>query len=381
MSEPRRFFIHAGLPKTGTSFLQDIVWDSRESLRSQGLELVPRRRHGHFDLALDVRDMLRAFDNPKAHGALGRFAEQARASTSPRALLSHEALAPLSAASLPKLLAPLEGYEVHLVLTVRDLGRQVPSAWQQAVKGRKTIAYADFLDAVVARAEPARDFWRNQDLRDVLDRWSTGIPPERIHVITCPPPGAPSGLLLERVCAVIGVDPQMLDLQAPTANASLGLPQAELLRRVNLALGDRLPHPRAGYRRVGRTFLSDKVLQPQQGPRALLPASLRAWVDDLTASWAEHLASGGFDVVGDVAELRSPESAWSPELVTASDAELVDVAARALADILALRDRELDERQEARQRAEALERRVRELEAGGRRAGVRGLARAMLRRP
>jgi hypothetical protein len=131
---------------------------------------------------------------------------------------------------------------------------------------------------------------------------------------------------------------------------------------------------------VGRTFLSDKVLQPQQGPRALLPDGMRGWVDELTASWTEHLSVGGFDVVGDLAELQSPESAWSPELVTASDAELVDAAARALADILELRDRELDQRQEERRRVEALERRVRELETRGRRTGVRGLARAVLRR-
>ena len=62
------------------------------------------------------------------------------------------------------LLGPLAEYDVHLLITVRDLGRQVPSAWQQRIQGRGIDTYEDYLDAVEHRAPAAADFWRNQDL-------------------------------------------------------------------------------------------------------------------------------------------------------------------------------------------------------------------------
>ena len=358
------FFIHAGLPKTGTTYIQDALWGSRDALREQDLALVPARRFGHFDLALQLRGMLRDFDSAAAHQALERFTRQALANQAGRALLSHEVLAPTPVDRMAPLFEPLERYDVHLILTVRDLGRQIPSAWQQRIQGRGTDPYDDYLDAVQHRSEGAADFWRNQDLRDVLTRWSTRVPPERIHVITSPPPGAPPALLLERFCSVVGLDATTLSTAAPGTNATLGRPQAELLRRVNEQLGDRLPHSRSGYRRVGKTYLAGKILRPQDGPRPLLPTSMRPWVDEVTQDWVELLATGGFDVVGDLEELRSRDTAFSDAEESTDDAQLLGVAVDALAEVLVRRDRELDERAADRARLAELERRLEEASDG-----------------
>ena len=91
--ERQRFYIHAGLPKTGTSYLQDLLFTSRSDLRKQGLALVPRKRHDHFNLTLKVRGMLRSFDAPASHEVLERFARQLQRNEAPRALLTHESLA------------------------------------------------------------------------------------------------------------------------------------------------------------------------------------------------------------------------------------------------------------------------------------------------
>jgi hypothetical protein len=364
-SPPARFFIHAGLPKTGTTYLQDALFASREALAEQGLALVPERRHGHFNLALQVRGQLRDFDPPAAHRALETFTHEASANAAPRALLTHEVLAPTTVEQLPVLLGPLAGYDVHLLITVRDLGRQVPSAWQQRIQGRGTDTFEDYLDAVQHRGPAAADFWRNQDLADVLARWSTVIAPEQIHVITCPPAGAPHGLLLERFCSVLGIDPATLAEARPAANAALGHAQAELLRRVNVELGDRLPHSRSGYRRVGKTYLSGKILRPQGGTRPALPSSMRPWVDKVTNEWVDLLSTGAFDVVGDLDELRSEDSAYADERVTSTDSELLDAAAAALAEVLVMRDKELDERTEERARLAELEREAGQSPEGG----------------
>lgn len=361
-SSRQRFFVHAGLPKTGTTFVQDVLHGSPDALEAQGLALVPSRRHDHFDLALQLRGMLRGFDTPEAHGALDRFVEQMGAQTCDAGLLTHESLAPASHETIETLLAVLRDHEVHLLLTVRDLGRQVPSAWQQAIQGRRTLEYAAFLQAVTSRAEQAADFWRNQDVAAVLQRWSVHLPREQIHVVVCPPAGSPPSLLLERFCSVLDVDPDLLEPAPPSVNLSLGQVQAELLRRVNLALGDRLPHSRAGYRRVGKTFLAGKVLQPQQGERAHLPRELRPWVEEVTSGWVDLLTNGGFDVVGDLGELRTADASYADTLTVPDEAQLLDAAVTALADILVLRDGELDERAESRRELRRLRAQVRELE-------------------
>ena len=50
----RRVLLHVGAPKTGTSFVQDILFTHRETLRERGI-LYPAERHdSHFLAALDL---------------------------------------------------------------------------------------------------------------------------------------------------------------------------------------------------------------------------------------------------------------------------------------------------------------------------------------
>ena len=50
-------------------------------------------------------------------------------------------------------------------------------------------------------------FWRVQSLPDVLSRWSKGLPPENVHLVTVPQAGAPRDLLWQRYCQAFGIDP------------------------------------------------------------------------------------------------------------------------------------------------------------------------------
>ena len=80
---------------------------------------------------------------------------------------------------------PVEGHpdtEVHVVLSIRDLVRQIPAEWQENVKHRRELPYARFLAQL---RDPARDsaigswFWGVQEVPDILDRWAAELPPER----------------------------------------------------------------------------------------------------------------------------------------------------------------------------------------------------------
>lgn len=342
----RRCYIHVGLPKTGTSFLQSILFESRQALAQQDLSMLPAHSGGAFSLHLDMRGQLRrGIDPPRSFTAMDRLPRQAARVSTSRALITQELFSGADPDAIARLVGQLPGWEIHVVVTLRDLGRQLPSGWQQRIKARNVDSYEEFLIAARDRTPLAKPFWGHHDPLDVLARWQTAVPAERIHLVTVPQPGSPPALLLERFCSVFGIDPTTLSMSSVRENTSLGLVQAELLRRVNVALGDRLPHPRAGYRRVGKHYLARQILSPQGGTPPLLPATFATWTRDLSQEWVNALKSGGYDVVGDLDDLIPAPGCFSDQEQVVSDADVADSAVRALASMIDLRlaeQREVD---------------------------------------
>lgn len=341
-SSTRRCFIHVGLPKTGTSYLQGALWASRKTLTRHDLVMLPATRRDHFLLSIALRDMLvEAVDPPEAFTVLDRLAAEAAAVTAGKALISMESLAPATPQEVARLVSILAGFEVHVIVTARDLARQVPSGWQQRMKNGLTHGYPEFLDAVVHRRPLSEDFWLNQDLPDVVERWSSLVPPERVHVVTVPPSGSDPDLLLRRFCSVLDVAPETLSTRSGSANSSIGLVQAELLRRVNLALADGpiddSAPVRARYPRVRRSLLTHQGLVPQRGVQARTPAEIAPWCEQTAEAWVQQLSAGGYDIVGDLEDLLPRPDDYAPDDQIVTDEALVDSAAAALASILRLR--------------------------------------------
>jgi hypothetical protein len=372
----RRLYLHVGHAKTGTSYLQSAFWGSRTALTEAGL-LLPLAGPGqHFGLALALRgDLDESMDAPAAFSAEDRLVKQLSQSAAPRALVTHEVLAAVSAAEAARFSRRIVDRDIHIVLTVRDLRRQVPAEWQQRVKTRSTLTYEKFLEGVVNHSERGAKFWRVQDTFDVAERWRGDLPPERVHIVTTPPAGSAPTLLLERFCQVLGVDPAVVDTDQSRRNESLGAQQVELMRRVNVALGDRLPHPRAGYNRVAKNEFANSVLAAQDGARLDLPAHLDEWCHSEARRVVEQIRTAGYDVVGDLDDLLPAErSGAASEPVT--DELVAEAAVDGIAALLVQRDedgkriRALERQGRDTGEPATLQRRVRRL---GGRAGRRAL--------
>ena len=244
---PKRVFIHVGAPKTGTTYLQDLLWRHREELARLGVLYPGDRRDAHFRAALDLRGVAFAgHHDPSVEGAWERLAQEARDWGGGTVLLSHELLAAAREEHAQRAVASLQPAEVHVVYTARDLARQIPAMWQESVKNGRTLDFAGYLQRIESRGRRGRAaqvFWRSQDAAAVLDSWSVAVPADRIHLVTVPPPGAAPTLLWERFCSVVGVDGSRFDASVPRTNTSLGLAEVELVRRLNEVLGDRLQWP------------------------------------------------------------------------------------------------------------------------------------------
>jgi hypothetical protein len=367
-SEPgARVLLHVGVPKSGTSFLQATLRANADRLAERGVWYPTQQHRGLFHAALELTGNHPGWGVPQQRvtGSWAGLCAQARRRGG-TSVFSNELFSNVKAADVPAALAHLDGLEVHVVVTARDLARQLPAEWQEGVKHGRGLRFDEFLSRVLdpdRSHSHATKFWRHQDLADILDRWGRHLSPDRVHLVTCPPPGAPRDLLWQRFCSVVGVDPSAATFPDVGANTSLGVTAVDVLARVNRRLrkGDAPPH----LRRTVKQVLVNEALRSDGSERVSTPESLVPRLEEITAQWVRRIEAAGYDVVGDLADL-------SPHLASGgapSDHRVAPRASRDLAidavavltkEVAALRAevRELQARSAGRTRARALSRRV-----------------------
>ena len=332
--ERQRVYLHVGTPKSGTSYLQDKLALNRDRLEEQGLDYLPTRTGDHFEAALDLIGQRWAGAEQTASGQWDELAARARKSRRD-VVVSHEILAGARPEAVARALESFPDHEAHVVLTARDLGRQIPAEWQERVKHRARRDFAAYLEHTQRThgQEKLTPFWRVQDVPRILATWGAALPPERVHVVTVGAPDSPPGLLWERFAEVLRVRRPATYADSPTTNASLGSAEVAMLRRLNTALAD-LEVPRAIYVDWVRELVVREVLAGRPGSgRAVVPPSARPWVDEIAAAWIGQIETMGLDVVGDLAELRT---VWPPDGEPWDDPDAVDPDAVADAAIDAL---------------------------------------------
>jgi hypothetical protein len=304
----QRVLLHVGTPKTGTSYLQHVLFHNRQRLSKGGINYPADTFDAHFLAALDLMRMPWGGLEANAIGAWDRLAADVRRWPD-TSIISHEILATASRAQIGHALESLghgAGAEVHLVLSARDLVRQIPAEWQENVKHRAALSYRRFLDQI---RDPAREgriptwFWGVQEIPDILDRWGHDLPPEHVHVVTVPPAGGSPDLLWDRFTQAFGLTGIDLLLDGERVNPSLGVPETALIRRINRAANEELEP--AYYRPLVRELLAHQTLSRRtESPRLALPPDVHPWASDLEESWIEEIQRRGYDVIGDLDDLR-----------------------------------------------------------------------------
>ncbi|MQA14081.1 MAG: hypothetical protein GEV09_07885 [Pseudonocardiaceae bacterium] len=359
--------LHVGTPKTGTTYLQDVLWRNRAALRRRGVLYPGAEPTSHFHATMDLQCGPNGRPvNPDVPGAWDRLVGQVRGWPG-TAVISHELLAPMDAPRIGRAHAELGFAEVHVVCTVRDLARQLPAVWQEDLKNRHSLRFGEFLDAV----RPEGDhhwlgdlFWRMQDAPEVLRRWAGALPPERVHVVTVPPRGAPPEALWDRFATLLGIDPATADPTPDAPNSSLGPAEAHLLRRINLTLDPGTPW--AVYERTVRRHLVDALARRPGGvARIGLPAGELGWVRERSRRIVTELAQAGYRVVGDLDDLLPADESATAQPDDVTDSDLLDTA---LAAVRTLVEREASRPAAAPPRPATLRQRV--LELPGRHGGL-----------
>jgi GT2 family glycosyltransferase len=311
-----KIFLHIGEPKTGTTFLQQVMWRNRAELAAQGVVLPGHHPQDHFRASQDLRGIPKLATDPAGSWAgeweiLARQAQQAPEV----AVISHELFSAADAQQADRAVRSLLPAEVHVVLTVRDIATLLPAEWQETVKHRNARGWEDWLGDVIDRESPDADrrrwwFWRVHDTLAILGIWSRRLPAGHVHVITTPPRGSATGLLWQRFASLLGIDPGRVDLTRARPNASLGMPEIEFLRRLNQALPDEVPDWFYMWNVKEAVAHQALAARPRDG-RLVLPASRDTWAKSQAEDLVAALSGSGYDLVGDLDELR-PRPATGP---------------------------------------------------------------------
>jgi hypothetical protein len=298
-------FLHVGPPKTGTTYLQSVLWKNRRLLREQGLFVPGPAPVSQFHAVVDLTER----DVSGLGGATsGAWAEMVRkiAQWQRRAVVSHENLGFATPAQVARARADLADADLHVVFTARALTAVAPAAWQERLKNRGTQRWSDFVDELVAPSAEVSPFW-HQHAGGALTTWAEGLPPDRVHVVTVPPSAADPQLLWQRFAGVLGVDPGSCSTDVPRSNESLGVDEAAYLRAFNEGPGAGLDWStyRAGVKHGLATVLARRPDKRRIRATGEDATALLGRADELAA----RVSAAGYDVVGDLADLRDESAA------------------------------------------------------------------------
>lgn len=294
---PSRVVLHVGAPLVGSTYVRDVLARNRRRLTRHGV-LHPSSHvgaEGHHAAVLDVLD-LAAPGVETVAGAWERLAQAARDWRRGTVVISHELLADAEEDQVARIVGSFGSAEVHVVHAARDLARQLPLAWQEWVRNGGTASFEGYVDKVVRRDSHrlAHVFWRSHDVADVLERWTTVVGPEHVHVVTAPTGPDQDVVVWQRVAAVLGVDPGRFRAPAPTGRPLDALAATEAARLLNQAGGGRLPR---------------EAVRTVTGPAPAVAVEHAEWLETEAERAIAAVKRSGCAVLGDVTDLRpAPDS-------------------------------------------------------------------------
>ncbi|MGD9960429.1 hypothetical protein [Nocardioides sp.] len=319
----RRVFLHIGLPKTGTTFLQDSLWSNKAALTKAGLLLPGVHKRRHLLASLDIRE------DPSLARRSGDVSAPWRDLVSESLawrgdiLISHEFFCAASAEQVRRVVDDVGYAELHVIVTARAMVDLGISRWQEWVRNGGTQDIDRF--PVRSDYDPTDEWgWGSCDLADVLGRWATAVPAPRIHILPMAPGRGHAEELAHRFASVLGIEPRLMASERAEANRSLGVVETELLRRVNPHLTE---FRSAGDRgRWIRSYLAMPDVLPTSGERFRPGPETLAELTRRGEQATAMLRTGGFDVVGDlelmtpsdVTQLRHPSEVTEEEMLAVS---------------------------------------------------------------
>ena len=331
-----RVILHVGTMKSGTSYLQALIFAEKERLAAAGV-LVPGKAWGVQSRA--IQQAIGIAD--KRRDAWEQMLSDVAEHRGGPSIISMEFLGPVRPKLVKRIVDELGG-DVDVVFTVRDLNRTLVSMWQETIQNGRSWTWEDYHAAVAAQA-PGREegvhdrgsaagsFWRQQHVVRLVQEWSSVVGTDRVSVVTVPQPGADRSELARRFGEATGVD-FGTDPVVKTANESLGLASILALRRLNELLDDADVTSKAMFR-LRKRLLAKTILAARRSEEPSLGLAVEDWVVEQTRHTVAELSASGVRLVGDWADLE-PVAVKGVTPGDVADAQISEAALAGLAGLI-----------------------------------------------
>lgn len=304
-----RLVLHIGTQKSGTTYLQRVLAALSPKLRKKGVlyptRLVGKREIYNHEAAAYGLLGTESFPWVSRHRAEAqRDSWQALTDKVSRwdgtAVVSGEALSVIDARAAERLVESLGVARTDVIITARDLGRVLPSSWQQHIRNGRSTPFSTYVRQLDQRrgsgtsaerrsqweADPDQTFWRAYAIGSLAQRWAPFA--SSVQVIGVPRSGSDTFELWRRFVAATSLaetaPDTTPDVDLVAANIGITEPETLVLAGLNRAFeaGD-LPESRRRTIR-GRIVREAFVTRDQRGRRVALP---QEWTDRVR-TWAEQ---------------------------------------------------------------------------------------------
>ncbi len=173
----KKFIIHIGPAKTGTSSLQEALFKNRQGLLENGYDFPGFGRHVHMQRLPGhhgIPDRLRQSGEVPA-GVVEHLAQLPDERTF---VFSSENFAHVPRGAIQAFVEALQPEEISIVYYARRWDHLLPSVWQELIKHGDSRPYLEFLNAQVTA--PLASSYLNYTV--ALDNWSAVVGKEKIRI-------------------------------------------------------------------------------------------------------------------------------------------------------------------------------------------------------
>lgn len=285
--------LHVGVFKTGTTALQ-------EALRAADPSLVANGVLYRGPASWEWKTLL-GLMNANRPGGPWQQLEQAVNGHTGRAMVSSENLCGATPDEAKNVVERLgAGRPTTVLITIRSLSGLLASTWQQLLKRGMHQSFQSWLEQVFDNVgSPEVQYWRRNDFPAQVRKWGALVGEENV-ILAVSDKKFPTRNI-EIVEDLLTLPRGTVELRADTrSNRSMTFAEAELLRRVNEDLEDRLT--RESYRKLVRLGTFPGMYKTDTGADEPIP--LPRWAaeraSEIGRDQAEQLKQSRAVLIGDV---------------------------------------------------------------------------------
>lgn len=226
----KQIYIHIGLHKTGSTYIQKVLAENRALLRSFDVDypdLGAEFLFGHHNVAWSLIPN-HALQNTEDF-TLDQMLDYIDESTAKRFIISSEDFDFLQPDQVSKLKRLLFDYDVKIVMYVRNPMNALYSHWQESVKHGDVRPLRDYAEQLLANPQPL-DYCR------IADIWATVFGSQAMSFIIYENLAADNtdiALYLLREILAINIESRQINISQGKINPSSSIGIIEVIRQLN----------------------------------------------------------------------------------------------------------------------------------------------------